>query len=357
MRVAIDISQVIYGTGVSTYTKNLLLNLLKLDSTNEYMLFGGSLRRRSELEAWADSFKGNVRSKIFPIPPAVADIVGNLIHFPKIEKILGPLDVYHSSDWVQYPSGAFKVTTVHDLAPIIFRKFTNEKIVEVHKRRLKWVLGEADRIIVPSEATKLDILNLGANGAAVRVIPEAPGSSFKPASSQEIERVKTKYKIFGPYVVGIGINPRKNTQRIIEAFSKAKEKELKLVLVGRRNMRLEETRGVIFANYAPDIDLAALYSGAEALIYTSLYEGFGLPIFEAFACGCPVVTSNISSMPEVAGGAAILVDPYDVDSISEGIKKALRSKIGLKARGLKQVAKFSWDETAKMTLEVYKERN
>jgi glycosyltransferase involved in cell wall biosynthesis len=104
-----------------------------------------------------------------------------------------------------------------------------------------------------------------------------------------------------------------------------------------------------------DEDLAALYTGAEVLVFPSLYEGFGLPILDAFACGCPVVTSNLSSMPEVAGDAAVLVDPYDVNSIADGIEKALRWRKGLIEKGSKWVKQFSWIKTAAETLKTYKE--
>lgn len=357
MKIAIDISQVIYGTGVSTYTKNLVENLLEIDTKNEYLLFGGSLRRRKDLVSFAEGFKKSLQTKIFTIPPMVSDLIANGLHFPKIERLIGKIDVYHSSDWTQFPSNAFKVTTVHDLAPIFLPKFTSRKIIDVHKRRLRWVIREVDRVIVPSEATKMDIVKLGVNPDKVKVIYEALDPSFSKRSPEEVEEVKRKYKIYGNYVMGVGVNPRKNTDRLIEAYSKAKSDELKLVLIGYPYSGLKQDRGVSYLGHVPAFDLAALYSGAECLVYPSLYEGFGLPILEAFASGCPVVTSNISSMPEIAGDAAILVDPYDTSSIAEGIKKALRGKIGFSKLGLKRIQKFSWKDAAASTLEVYEQRS
>lgn len=356
MRVAIDISQIIYGTGVSTYTKELIENLVKIDSVNEYLLFGASLKRRSELDSWINSV-GEVKAKTFMLPSAVWEFIGNTLHFPKIESLIGPIDVYHSSDWVQYPSRAYKVTTVHDLAPIFLKRITNKKIVEVHKRRIGWVLKEVDKTIVPSNATKMDLIKLGAAENRVVVIPEAPGSQFAPQPTERIEEVKKKYGLRERYCLAIGVNERKNTRKIMEAFVKAKRKDLKLVVVGHKYNSFHEVRGVNFIGHVPTSDLPMLYSGAEVLIYPSLYEGFGLPILEAMSCGCPVVTSNISSMPEVAGDAAVLVDPYDVSSIAEGIKKALKGKVGLVKRGYAQTKKFSWEKTAKMTLEVYNGAN
>ena len=353
MRIAIDISQIIFGTGVSTYTKNLIQNLIKIDQDNEYFLFGFSLRRKAELEIFAKQFEGRVASRFFTMPPSVSEFFANQIHFPKLENIIGKIDVYHSSDWAQFASNSFKVTTVHDLAPIFYPKLTNRKIREVHKRRLNWIVREADQIIVPSNSTKNDLIKIGALVSKISVIPEALDPAFTISNSNEIEEVKKKYRILGRYILGVGVNLRKNTDGLIEAFSKAKSDDLKLILTGYPYSKKDESRGVSYIGHVPTSDLASLYSGAECLVYPSFYEGFGLPILEAFATGCPVVTSNVSSMPEVAGNAAILVDPHDTTSIASGIKKALKSRIGLSKKGFKQLEKFSWEDNARETLKIY----
>lgn len=353
MLIAVDVSQIIYQTGVSVYTKNLVENLLKIDKENQYLLFGGSFRRLGELNKYTEEFLPRVNRKFYPLPPSIWDLWGNALHFPKIERLIGKIDVYHSSDWVQFASDAYSVTTVHDLAPILLRKITNPKIVEVHKRRLSRVVSAVNKIIVPSQATKSDLIRLGGVQDRIEVVPEAPDAIYEPKNEQEVNLVKTKYGILGRYCIAVGVNERKNTGRIIEAFVKAKRKDLKLVIVGHRYKSFHETRGVLFLGQIPTSDLPALYSGAEVLLYPSLYEGFGLPILEAMVCGCPVVTSNTSSMPEVAGRAAILVDPYSTDSISDGIGKAIRGKLGLVKKGYQQVKKFSWESTAKETLKVY----
>ena len=353
MRIGIDLSQIIYGTGVSHYQENLVKNLLKIDKDDDYVLFGGSLRRFGELKHKLGQYNGPV--KAFPIAPAMADILWNRLHVLPVEWLVGKLDVFHSSDWTQPPSKAFKVTTIHDLIPLKFSRYTDPKIVSVHKARLKWVAREVDRIIVPSEATKKDLLEIGLNEKIIRVIPEAPNSS--PVPQKLVEKIKRKHKIFGKYLLSVGVNPRKNTEKIIDAFHLAKSGEnIKLILVGRPNfIEIEEQRDVrILGHLEPD-EISALYTGAEALVYPSLYEGFGVPILDAFNCRCPVVTSNLSSMPEVAGEAAVLVDPYSTESIVEGIKKALATRQTLIKKGLAQVKKFSWEKTARQTLEVYRE--
>lgn len=355
MRVAIDISQIVYGTGVSRYTIELVKNLLKIDKDNSYVLFAGSLRRK------ADILRIFPETKVFPIPPTVADIVWNRLHILPIEKLLGEIDVLHTSDWSEPPSQAFKVTTVHDLSPFLypnlFPRDVIRNIVNVHKTKLSLVREESRRVIVPTSATRDDLVKLGFDEKVIRVIPEAASSIYKKVGVEETERVKRKYRIFGKYLLAVGMDPRKNTERIIKGFDLSMAgKDLKLVFVGQpKYMKVKQSRNIIILGKVVTDDMPALYSGAEVLVYPSLYEGFGLPILEAFACGTPVVTSNISSMKEVAGGAAVLVDPYDVNSISEGVLKALRGPKSFIDKGFTRVKEFSWQKTALRTLEVYNE--
>jgi hypothetical protein len=361
MKIAIDVSQMLYGTGVASYTKNLVENLLAADKENEYVLFGGSLRRVGELKDLVKEFKGNYTSKIYPYPPSLADLIWNKLHVFPVERMIGDVDILHTSDWVEPPSKAFKVTTVHDLAPIFFPNLFPRDIVRdivaTHRSKLELVKKESSRVLVPSNSSKDDLIKLGFKAEIIRVTPEAVPEGFKKVSEEEISRLKKKYNISGDYVLSVGMNPRKNTKRIIEAFDKTRfGKDLKLVFIGLpKYMKVEEKRNIRIAGHVEESDLPAFYSGAKALIYPSLYEGFGLPVLEAFACECPVVTSNVSSLPEVAGNAAELVDPYEVDSISEGIIKVLRGPKSYIQKGLERVKDFSWEKTAKMTLDVYRE--
>jgi len=357
MKVAIDISQVIYGTGVSTYIKNLVANLQTVDAKNDYVLFGGSLRRKGELDKFISRFEGNkLKGFVYPIPPTLANLLWNKLHIIPIENFIGNVDVFHSSDWAQPPSRAFKVTTLHDLVPIKFPNLSLPKIVSVHQARFKWILKEVDRVIVPLKSTADDAVKFGLDPRKIRIIPEAPDVIFKPTKRIEIERLKRKYRISGNYLLAIGVNPRKNTQVIIDAFEKVKTKiDLKLVIVGNPYIKTKLIRGVIYTGHVEDEEMPVFYSGAECLVYPSLYEGFGLPILEAFACETPVITSNIGSMAEIAGNAAILVDPYDIDSVAGGIFKAFKNKKMLKKKGRTAVGKFSWEKTAKETLGVYEE--
>lgn len=348
-KIAIDVSQIAYGTGVAVYVERLVRNLLMVDSVNQYIPYAGVLRRKRDILNLFPS------AKTFPIPPLLADLIWNRLHILPIEKVIGKVDLVHTSDWAEPPSSVPKVTTVHDLYAYRFPKLMNRAVAEVHRRKISRVIQESRRIIVPSISTKTDLMSLGGKEELIRVVPEAP--SVTKAAPELVESTKKKFQINGPYLVSVGITPLKNTERIIDAFHRAKAgKDLKLMVVGRPvNMKIKEERNLRFLGHITDEDMSGLITGSEGLLYPSLYEGFGIPILDGFACGVPVVTSNVASMPEVAGEAAVLVDPYSVDSIAEGIEKILRGRRGFEEKVQKRVADFSWRKTAEMTLNVYNE--
>lgn len=355
MKICIDISQIPYGTGVSVYTKNLVKNLLKIDKDNEYVLFAGYLRRKQDfLDFFSDINQKNVKLKLIPFfSPSVADLLWNRLHVFKVERFVGKIDIYHSSDWAQAPSNAKTVTTVHDLAPILLPKQTPKKVVTVHKRRL-YRVKKVDCIIVPSESSKNDLVSLGFKKKSISVIPEAASLKFQRLQPSKVSAVLKKYRIEGKYLLTVGTNPRKNLPRIFEAFDKVKVKNKlsKLVVVGE-NKHQHHRNGVIYTGRVSTSDLVSLYNGAECLVYASLYEGFGLPILEAFSCSCPVVTSKNSSMADVADNACVLVDPESIDDISGGINKLLDQRSEFVLKGKKRVKKFNWINTSSQTLEIY----
>lgn len=355
MKIAIDITSVVYETGVSVYTKNLVTNLLKIDGKNEYVLFGASLRRMREIRSFFKTLQGaSFKGFVLPIPPTALHYIWNILHIFPIELFTGRIDVYHSSDWVQAPSNARKITTIHDLGPILNKKETHLRVVRVHQKRLKRVKREVDEIIVPSKATKLELEKLGFERKKITVVPEALDEDVRFQSRAEVGKVKTKYGL-DKYFLSVGVNKRKNTGRIVEAFKKFnKSGEHKLVIVGQNWGYEEVANDVIFTGHISKVEINSLYQGAELLLYPSLKEGFGLPILESYFFRVPVVTSNVSSMPEVAGEAAVLVDPTSISSIADGIAKALKNKDRLVEAGESQLRNYSWEKAAKDTLEVYK---
>jgi len=354
IKIAIDISSIVYGTGVSVYTKELVKHLLTIDSKNHYILYGGSGRRKAELEAfYSDIKQENTSSKFFYLPPTIADILWNRLHMIDVQKLIGNVDVVHTSDWTEPPANTKKVTTVHDLTPILYPEQTVAKIVATHTRKLHWVKKESDAIIVPSESTQKDLISLGYDKQKIHVIPEAVSNEITKSKKTEYQKTLLKYGINSSFALIVGTAYRKNIERTIEAFEKSKADSgiKKLVIVG--DAKKQSHRSIIYTGRITNQELSDLYSSATVFLYTSLYEGFGLPILEAFKCSVPVVTSNISSLPEVAGEAAITVDPTDVASITDGIIAAVKSREKLIKRGNDREKQFDWIEIAKRTHSVY----
>ncbi len=359
MKIAIDISQAIYGTGVSVYTKNLCSELTRLYPEDEFIFFGGSLRRSKELKSLARKMKGT--PKIFPFPPTALDFVWNSLHVLPIETLIGQVDIIHTSDWTEPPSKIPKVTTVHDLIPFKYPQTTTDSIRQAHKKRLHWVIRESEMIIAVSRSTKEDLISiLKVPEEKIVVIPEGVESRYFPQPVSQIELVKKKYKISGNYIFSLStLEPRKNQIGLIKAFRELKKDypDLQLVIGGKTGWGdiPEPVEGVLMPGFVDDKDLPCLYSGALVFALPSFYEGFGLPPLQAMACGTPVVTSNISSMPEVVGDAGVLIDPEKISSITAGIIEAIENAGALKKKGLEQAKKFSWEKAAKDTYKIYQE--
>lgn len=371
VKIGIDISQIVHWTGVSFYTRSLIKALAKVDKKNQYLLFGGSLRRKGELQDFTNEIQKinqNFKAKIITLPPTLAEPLFNRCHCLSIEKFIGPIDVFHTSDWTEPPAKAAKVTTFHDLTFLKTGKEVHPRILSAHRRRLHWVKKESDLMIAVSQVTKRDAVKiLRVKRNRIRVIYEAaPEEIEKVREEKKIEKIKKEYGIKGDYLLVIAPwQPRKNFKRIVQAFKLVtsnqqpvtRRKPITLVVVGYSEIKIPSgNKKIIFTDFVPQGEkLNALYSGASCLVYPSLYEGFGLPILEAFICGCPVVTSNVSSMPEVAGKAAVLVNPKSVKDIARGIREAIENRNKLVKAGLKRVEQFSWEKTAKQTLKVYEE--
>ena len=332
MRVGFDISQIVHPGGVARYTRQLA-ERLQQEPDLEMVYFFSSLRQK---------YKGDLKNvKKFHLPPTLFEVLFNKIRNVGIEKFIGPIDIYHSSDWVQPPSKAKKVTTYHDVIPLKYPQWSHPKIVSVNKTRIKLVEKEVDKVIAVSNSTKNDLLEVSnLKPEQIEVIYEGVSDDFKPATEQQKSDFKKKYNLPENFVLAIGgVGERKNLKRI-----KAASKDFNLVTTF-------EDLPVL-----TDEELPVLYSCASVLVYTTLYEGFGLPILEAMACATPVITSNVSSMPEIAGDGAILVDPTDVDKIKSSIKEILNDedlKKELVLKGLKRAKEFSWKKAAKETAQVY----
>lgn len=356
MKIAIDVSQSIYGTGVAKYTRNLVTQLLRLDQANDYLLFGGSLRRKSELDTWIHRLNP-AQNKTFRLSPAALNLLWNTFHLLPAEWLIGKVDLIHTSDWAEPPSKSLKVTTIHDLNFLIDPKYALPQIRSVQSKRLYWVEREAAGIIAVSKATKKDIVErLNLPGEKIEVIYEGPSILYPPVvSDEEVESLQSKLGLERPYIVVPGAgHPRKNIAAAIKAFTLAKT-DYQLLILGQPTTteKAAALKNVIYAGFVTDREWEILISSAALLFYPSLYEGFGIPILDAFICDVPVVTSRVSSLPEVAGDAAVLVDPASEEEMAAGILKALKNTGELIKAGQVQVKKFSWKKAAKETIEFY----
>lgn len=263
------------------------------------------------------------------------------------------------------------VVTVHDLAFLLFPKH----FTAADRFRLRLItktgLNRARRVLAVSHATKQDLHRYyGLPEAKVNVTPLACDRSFfKPAAAAEVARVKKVYSLTKPYILAVGtVQRRKNYDRLIAAVALLRERgrDIDLVIVGGKGWLAQDTERAAagaqdsflhLLGYVPREDLPPLYTGAAVSAQVSLYEGFGIPVLEAYACGTHMVVSDRSALPEVAGGGAVQVDPYSIESIAAGLTEALEPKkaAALRARSAEELKRFSWEETAEATLEVLTE--
>lgn len=374
MIIGIDASSLAYGTGVSNYTQNLIDNLLQIDQNNFYKIFFSSLRL--PLPEFIKDLKKkhkNVKIYYYRLPPRFFEIFWNKFHFFPIEFFIGECNVFHTSDWTQPPTFQSQmITTVHDLTPILFPEWHHPKIIKNHTLKLNRAVNECDHFICVSQNTQNDLLKLfpKIDKNKTTVIYESAENKYqeftelsKSDQSQQIEKIKNKYKL-GKYFLSQGTRePRKNLERLIRAYNLFLDKnpntDIELAITGKYGWGEDiesQNPKIKILGYIPEEDMVALHAGSYCLIYPSLYEGFGLPLVKAMKLGIPIITSNTSSLKEIAKESAILIDPKSVDDIYKAIDKlANDSKIyddlSKKSRHNGQI--FSWIKTAQETLKVY----
>lgn len=266
------------------------------------------------------------------------------------------------------------IITVHDLIPLVFPQSRPYKVFLIYKFLLPRTLKNADKIITVSKSTKSDLIKyFKIPPDKIEVIYEAADERFKILGNNEVKAIREKLNLNFPFILYVsGLAPHKNLITLIKAFHKAKMKGInhKLVITGKKRWKHQDIfdfidtlnlqDDVIFTDYISDEDLPGIYNAADLFIYPSLYEGFGLPPLEAMACGCPVIASNTSSLPEVIGDAGILFDPYDVDELTTSIYNVLidtELKSNLRNKSLEQAKNFSWSKCAIETLNVYRDVN
>jgi glycosyltransferase involved in cell wall biosynthesis len=282
--------------------------------------------------------------------------------------------LYHSPYYLMpYRPGVPTVFTCHDLIPLIFPQYYTA-LQRMIYRLTHWLALRIARVtIAVSQSTQNDLQRFfQLDPDRVVVVPEGVDAHFQPPSRAEIDRVRQQHALPARYVLYFGSNkPHKNVPRLVQAFAHSRlgdwRSGIGLVIAGHWDERYPAAKqaaerlslqdAVKFIGPVKDADLPALYGGAELFVFPSEYEGFGLPVLEAMACGTPVVCGNRSSLPEIAGDAALLCDPQDVVSLARTIAQGLADRDGraeLQQRGLARAAQFSWEQTAQRTLAVYR---
>jgi glycosyltransferase involved in cell wall biosynthesis len=263
-----------------------------------------------------------------------------------------------------------RVVTVHDLTFILIperypiaRRLFMEGVTRASART-------ADAVITPSQTVRRQVIDrLGLRPERVVAIPEAASSSYRKPPRMQVDEVLTRYGVPEPYILSVGsLEPGKNRTRLLRAFSELRGRgiECSLVIVGQPAWKYEGDYDLVhklglggyvhFLGYVPDIDMPPLYTGASVFAFPSLFEGFGLPVLEAMACGAPVVTSNVSATAEIGADATLLIDPYDTGAITSALESVLTNEAlrrDLRERGLRRAAQFSWERAARETLLVY----
>jgi glycosyltransferase involved in cell wall biosynthesis len=372
MQIGLDARLLHHHTGIGRYTRSLFFEYLRQKQQHDifYLLYDRSYQQSPLLTSLPSNFQvltAHCQTRIlwtnWHVPPLLRK------HH---------IDVYHGVCNFELPIRKVcrYVVTIHDLVPLFFPELVPKKHLLFFKLFMKRAAQTADLIMTDSEHSKQDIVqHLSVPAEKIRVIylgyePLRPNA----ADPQKCQGILTHYGITQPYLLFVGvIEPKKNLERLVEAFALLRQdsslgKAFQLVIAGGKGwfyetlyqkvhkLRLEDH--VIFTGFVPDEDLPALYTGAEVFVFPSIYEGFGLPVVEAMAYGVPVVTSNVSSLPELAGNAGMLIDPNHPEAICEGLTEVLvnpQKQAQMKQAGLLQAQQFSWQRTAEETYKVYQE--
>lgn len=351
--------------GVGLYFLNLLEHFTKLAPSNAYKVFS-RLPMPQALPAPAR----HVRPCL---PYALTEVNGGHLPLRALRGLsFGRLDLFHSPmTYVPRTSAGRVVVTIHDLTFLVVPETFGHEQLRTNLEYLP-TMFRAQHAIVPSGATRADLVaRTRFPESRIHVISEGVDHArFNPCPASSVHALRQKYNLNDHYLLCLGtIEPRKNIVRTLRAFDRFCEhngRDIQLVLCGRKGWltepifatleSLKHRDSVKYLDYVPTADIPPLLSGCTALVYPSLYEGFGLPPLEAMACGAPVITSNVSSLPEVVGDAALMVDPYSEEELYQAMRRmaeseSLRSQY--RQRGLERAKLFTWDKCARETLAFY----
>jgi glycosyltransferase involved in cell wall biosynthesis len=362
-------------TGIGYYAWHLIRRLPEVDPATDYVAWYVHFKTATSRWRHFDDVRlPNFRERGLIYPSRLLQRTARY-GFPRAEWF-GRFDVLFGTNFVPPPSRAERVVvTVHDLAFRLFPE-TAPQAVPWWREAVARTMRRARRVIVPSESTRSDLMDIyGVDADRVVIVPLAVDHDrFRPPPPDRIRAVRGRLGIDGPYVLALGRSRRKNLPRLLEAFGELPD-DLRpaLVVAGAPPWSPDDSDGglealaalpaearskVRFIGYVPESQMVALLSGATALAFPSLYEGFGFPALEAMACGTPVLTSNVSSLPELVGDAAVLVDPNDAQAIADGLRSLLCDDDlheRLRTAGPARAAGFDWTSTARATAAVLHE--
>jgi glycosyltransferase involved in cell wall biosynthesis len=376
MRIGIDVRCLMHQnySGVAEYTYNLLDNIFKIDQKNQFILFYNS---NKDIKANLPKFEyANVKYQGFKYPNKLLNLSIKLFNYPKIDKLLPDLDIFFIPNlhFVALSDKTKKVITIHDLSFERFPDFFSKKRNYWHKLiNPQKLISQCDKIIAVSQNTKndlIDIYKIAEN--KIKVIYSGVDTKLYKKfdkNDQKLSTVKEKYNLPDNFILYLGtIEPRKNIEGIIEAFNllkiKPEFKNLKLIIAGDKGWKYEQvfklaknspyTDEIKFIGYVDRQDKPSLYNLAQLFVFPSFYEGFGLPVLEAQACGLPVIGSLYSSFSEITNNSAVLVKPDNITELSQAIMQVLSDqnfKNDLINRGNENIERFVWQKTAQETLD------
>ena len=366
MRIAIDVRK-LHDYGIGTYVRNLLTQLGRLDHETEYLLLCRPYDR-GLLDKLGENFRAVPQtaepyslSEQLRIPLQLQREQVSLFHAPHYT--LPALTPCRS------------IVTIHDCIHLRFPQYLPSRLAYGYARAALWcATHRSDCVLTVSEASKRDILSFfDVPASKVVVIPNAIDDRFwKLPPEDNTVKIRERYQLQAPFLLYAGnIKPHKNLERLLDAFYRVRQRghnDLTLLIIGDEITRYAKLRRAVhryqlhryvrFLGFVPDDTLQILYRLARAFVFPSLYEGFGLPPLEAMASGTPVITSNVSALPEVTGTAAVLVDPRDRDGIADGICRVLEDDVlraELVKKGLARAREFSWDRSIRQIWKIYRE--
>lgn len=372
MIVGIDYTAAVWqGAGIGRYTRELVGAAVELDDSLRYVLFyaAGGLpptgHYLADLHRLCATFP-HVRAVPLRLPPRLLTILWQRLRLPLYAELFtGPLDIVHAPDFVLPPTRARTLLTVHDLTFLVYPECFEPALQRYLTRVVPRSLKRANQVLVDSQASRDDLIRL-LHIAPDRITVVYPGidARFCPLPASTTAPVRQRLGLPRDFLLFVGtLEPRKNIVRLIEACHRLPA-ALPLVIAGRKGWLYEEIfqtvarlamqEQVQWLDFVADSDLPAVYNLARVFVYPSLYEGFGLPVAEALACGTPVVTSQVASLPEVAGDAAVLVNPLDTSAIAAGITAALARSEQLRASGPAQARRFTREAAAQSLLDCYR---